>query len=37
MIRIEDEHSEIVYRTFCFKILDYDKIELVKNGWRNKY
>ena len=32
MIRIEHEHSKIVYRVFCFKIIDYDKIEFAKNG-----
>ena len=34
MIRIEHEHSEIVYRAFCFKIIDYDKIEFAKNSWK---
>ena len=37
MIRIEHEHSKIVYRVFCFKIIDYDKIEFAENGWKNKY
>ena len=26
MTRIEHEHSKIVYRAFCFKIIDYDRL-----------
>ena len=36
MIRIEHEHSKIVYPAFCLKIADYDKIEFAKNNWKNK-
>ena len=34
MIRIEHGHSKIVHRAFCSKIIDYDKIEFAKNGWK---
>ena len=37
MIRIEHEHSKIVYRAFFFKIINYEKMEFAKNSWKNKY
>ena len=37
MIRIEIEHSKIVYRAFFFKIINYEKMEFAKNSWKNKY
>ena len=30
MIPIKYKHSKIVYRAFCFKIIDYDKLEFAK-------